>query len=149
MHASGLCICLCNLVHDHSDDGIFFCSLFRTDTPNELALLQQLSKECGAFDAVVSNHWAHGGAGAVDLAKAVERACYQPSDFKFLYELDVSQAATQVCSSRGSGSGDGSGSNTLSKGCVMSKKQQQKKVIVEAIALATVMSRPFYASVTK
>ncbi|XP_030855571.1 C-1-tetrahydrofolate synthase, cytoplasmic isoform X1 [Strongylocentrotus purpuratus] len=62
---------------------------FVTDTPNELALLQQLSKECGAFDAVVSNHWALGGKGAVDLAKAVERACYQPSDFKFLYELDT------------------------------------------------------------
>ena len=136
------CIYLCNLVHQHSD-GIFFCSLFRTDTPNELALLQQLSKECGAFDAVVSNHWAHGGAGAVDLAKAVERACYQPSDFKFLYELDVSQAATQVCSSRGSsggGGGDGSRSNTCSKGCVMSKKQQQKLVIVGAKPLAIVMS---------
>lgn len=129
MHTSGFCICLCNLVRKHSD-GIFFCFLFRTDTPNELALLQQLSKECGAFDAVVSNHWALGGSGAVDLAKAVERACYQPSDFKFLYELDVSQAATQVCSSRGSGScgggGGGSRSYTCSKGCVMSKKQQQK-----------------------
>lgn len=114
------CICWCNLVRKHSD-GIFFCCLFRTDTPNELALLQQLSKECGAFDAVVSNHWALGGSGAVDLAKAVERACYQPSDFKFLYELDVSQAATQVCSG-----GGGSRSNICSKGCVIRKKQQQK-----------------------
>ncbi|XP_071507229.1 C-1-tetrahydrofolate synthase, cytoplasmic-like [Diadema antillarum] len=61
---------------------------FASDTPNELALLQHLSKECGAYDAVVSNHWALGGAGAVELAKAVERACYQPSEFNFLYELD-------------------------------------------------------------
>jgi formyltetrahydrofolate synthetase len=31
-----------------------------------------------------------GGAGAVDLAKAVVDACEQPSDFKFLYPLDIS-----------------------------------------------------------
>lgn len=29
----------------------------------------------GAFDAVVANHWAKGGAGATDLGSAVIAAC--------------------------------------------------------------------------
>lgn len=44
----------------------------------------------GANAAVVSNHWAEGGAGAVELAKAVVAACEGPSNFKFLYDLDSS-----------------------------------------------------------
>lgn len=39
---------------------------------------------------MVSNHWAEGGAGAVDLAKAVIATCEGPSSFKFLYDLDSS-----------------------------------------------------------
>lgn len=46
-------------------------------------------RRAGAFDAVVSNHWEKGGAGAVALATAVEGACAEPSDFKFLYPLDL------------------------------------------------------------
>ncbi|VEN57635.1 unnamed protein product [Callosobruchus maculatus] len=41
-----------------------------------------------AFDAVVSKHWAQGGEGAVDLAKALVKATENPSHFKFLYELN-------------------------------------------------------------
>jgi hypothetical protein len=37
-----------------------------------------------------SNHWAHGGDGAVALAEAVDRACEQPSNFDFLYPLEKS-----------------------------------------------------------
>lgn len=44
----------------------------------------------GAFDAVVCEHWEHGGTGAVELAKAVERACKQESKFEFLYDVDLS-----------------------------------------------------------
>lgn len=43
----------------------------------------------GAFDAVVCNHHAQGGAGAVPLAMAVERACKASSDFKFLYDVEL------------------------------------------------------------
>ncbi|MCB0149215.1 MAG: formate--tetrahydrofolate ligase, partial [Caldilineaceae bacterium] len=39
--------------------------------------------------AVPSNHWADGGAGSVELGKAVIEACKQPADFKFLYPLDL------------------------------------------------------------
>jgi methylenetetrahydrofolate dehydrogenase (NADP+)/methenyltetrahydrofolate cyclohydrolase/formyltetrahydrofolate synthetase len=39
---------------------------------------------------VMSNHWAEGGAGAVNLAKAVVAACEKPGKFRFLYRLDIS-----------------------------------------------------------
>lgn len=43
----------------------------------------------GADAAVVSNHWAEGGAGARALAEAVITICEGPSDFRFLYDLDL------------------------------------------------------------
>ena len=43
----------------------------------------------GAFDAVVCNHHAKGGAGAVALALSVERACKAGSEFKFLYDVEL------------------------------------------------------------
>jgi formyltetrahydrofolate synthetase len=63
---------------------------FKDDTDNEVALVRRLAIEAGAADAVVSNHWAEGGAGAVELGKAVIAACEKPSDFHFLYSLDLS-----------------------------------------------------------
>lgn len=43
----------------------------------------------GADAAVVSNHWAEGGAGARALAEAVIATCEGPSNFKFLYDLNI------------------------------------------------------------
>ena len=63
---------------------------FKDDTPAEIELVKKLAKAAGAEDAVVSNHWAEGGAGAVELAHAVVAACQKPSHFKFLYPLDMS-----------------------------------------------------------
>ncbi|MCB0201238.1 MAG: formate--tetrahydrofolate ligase [Caldilineae bacterium] len=62
---------------------------FKYDTPNEIALVQRLAEETGAFATVPTNHWAKGGEGAVALAEAVVAACEQPSDFQFLYPLDI------------------------------------------------------------
>ena len=63
---------------------------FTADTDAEVALLRKIAIEAGAEDAVMTDHWAQGGAGATDLAEAVMAACEQPSDFKFLYDLDMS-----------------------------------------------------------
>ncbi len=63
---------------------------FSTDTPAEIELVRKKAIEAGAHDAVMSNHWAEGGAGAVALGKAVIDACSKPSNFKFLYPLDIS-----------------------------------------------------------
>jgi formyltetrahydrofolate synthetase len=62
---------------------------FKDDTPAEIDLVKKLAKAAGAEDAVVSNHWAEGGAGAVELGKAVIAACKKPSHFKFLYPLEM------------------------------------------------------------
>ncbi len=62
---------------------------FTTDTDAEVELVRRIALEAGAEDAVVSTHWSDGGAGAVDLGKAVIAAAEKPSNFKFLYELDL------------------------------------------------------------
>jgi formyltetrahydrofolate synthetase len=63
---------------------------FATDTEAEIELVRAAAIEAGAQDAVMSNHWAEGGAGAVELAKAVMAACEKPGDFRFLYPLEWS-----------------------------------------------------------
>jgi formyltetrahydrofolate synthetase len=63
---------------------------FQHDTPAEIELVRKKAIEAGAHDAVMSNHWAEGGAGAVGLGRAVIDACSQPSKFQFLYPLDIS-----------------------------------------------------------
>jgi len=63
---------------------------FKNDTDAEVDLVRRLAIAAGAEDAVMSNHWAEGGAGAVNLAKAVVEACKKPSNFHFLYPLDMS-----------------------------------------------------------
>ncbi len=63
---------------------------FKTDTMAEIDLVRRLAVAAGAEDAVLADHWAQGGAGAVDLGKAVISACEKPSNFRFLYSLDLS-----------------------------------------------------------
>lgn len=63
---------------------------FKDDTDNEVALVRRIAVAAGASDAVVSNHWAEGGRGAVDLGKALIAACEKPANFDFLYSLDLS-----------------------------------------------------------
>jgi formyltetrahydrofolate synthetase len=61
---------------------------FANDTPAEVELIRKAALEFGAMDAVVSTHWADGGAGALKLAQAVIKAAEKPVDFKFLYEVE-------------------------------------------------------------
>ncbi|KAJ8330975.1 tetrahydrofolate synthase [Batrachochytrium dendrobatidis] len=65
---------------------------FSTDTDAEINVICQEAKAAGAFAAVSCDHWANGGAGAVDLANAVVAACssHDPKQFRFLYNLDAS-----------------------------------------------------------
>jgi len=63
---------------------------FATDTDAEIECLRKAALEAGAFDAVMSNHWALGGKGALDLAKSVVKACETTrASFNFLYKLDL------------------------------------------------------------
>jgi formyltetrahydrofolate synthetase len=62
---------------------------FHTDTDAEVELVRERAIAAGAEDAVMSNHWADGGAGSVALGEAVIAACEQPADFQFLYPLEM------------------------------------------------------------
>jgi methylenetetrahydrofolate dehydrogenase (NADP+) / methenyltetrahydrofolate cyclohydrolase / formyltetrahydrofolate synthetase len=62
---------------------------FTDDTDREIELVRRIAVDAGAEDAVPSEHWAKGGAGAVDLANAVIAACERPSNFNFLYPVDI------------------------------------------------------------
>lgn len=75
---------------------------FKTDTEEEIQAIRSAALDAGAFDAVLTDHWAKGGAGAVDLAKAVERACdagNQKEIFRLLYEssLSVKEKIECIC----------------------------------------------------
>ena len=60
---------------------------FPTDTEAELALIETKCKELGV-NVALSEVWAKGGEGAIELAKEVVRLCEEPNDFQFSYELD-------------------------------------------------------------
>lgn len=63
---------------------------FASDTPAEVDLVRRAAVEAGAEDAVVCTHWMEGGKGAVKLAEAVVKAAEKPSNFEFLYPLNLS-----------------------------------------------------------
>jgi len=63
---------------------------FYTDTDAELELVRKACLDSGkVVDAVVTNHWEEGGAGSIELGKAVIKAAEMESEFKFLYPLDI------------------------------------------------------------
>jgi len=63
---------------------------FPTDSDKEIQFVLDRAMKAGASAAVVSRVWAEGGAGGIDLAKAVVKVCEsEPSNFKFLYDLDL------------------------------------------------------------
>lgn len=63
---------------------------FETDTEAEIAVIKEEAIAAGAEDAIPANHWAEGGAGAVDLAKGVLAASSKPKNFQLLYDLNGS-----------------------------------------------------------
>lgn len=64
---------------------------FSTDTDAEIAVIREEAIAAGAEDAILSNHWAEGGKGAIKLAEGVIAASQKPKDnFKLLYTLDGS-----------------------------------------------------------
>ncbi|MBK7658854.1 MAG: formate--tetrahydrofolate ligase [Betaproteobacteria bacterium] len=55
------------------------------DTDAEVKLLMDKLAHHGA-QVVLARHWAEGGKGAADVARAVVKMCEQPNDFKYVYE---------------------------------------------------------------
>jgi formyltetrahydrofolate synthetase len=61
---------------------------FKDDTNAEIELVKKIARDAGAEAVEMTDHWARGGDGALELAEAVIAACEKPSNFKFLYDLD-------------------------------------------------------------
>jgi formyltetrahydrofolate synthetase len=75
---------------------------FPGDTDEEVALVQRLAIDHGAYAAVVNEGFSKGGAGAAEMAEAVADACEQPSSFEFTYadsdpiDTKIERIATKV-----------------------------------------------------
>jgi len=61
---------------------------FHTDTKDEIAFVRKAVEQAGGRVAM-SEHWAKGGDGALELTDAVIDACEEKADLKFLYPLDM------------------------------------------------------------
>ncbi len=62
---------------------------FPTDTENELQELKVLCESMGA-SVSISEAWAKGGEGAIDLAQKVIEATEKPSNFQYMYDVNDS-----------------------------------------------------------
>jgi formate--tetrahydrofolate ligase len=62
---------------------------FHTDTDHEVELVRELAMEAGASAAVVSEVYAKGGEGGVELAHTVAWLADEQSQFRFLYPLEA------------------------------------------------------------
>jgi formate--tetrahydrofolate ligase len=61
---------------------------FQTDTQDEIAIVRKAAEQAGARCAL-SQHWAKGGEGALELADAVMDACKDEINFRYLYPLEM------------------------------------------------------------
>jgi formate--tetrahydrofolate ligase len=71
-------------VKAHGVTPVVAINAFPTDHASEHDAIRQVAEAAGARVAVCT-HFADGGAGATELARAVIEACEEPSGFKFLY----------------------------------------------------------------
>ncbi len=76
-------------VKAHGVTPVVAINSFPTDHPSEHEVIKTIAAAAGARVAVCT-HFADGGAGAVELARAVEEACNEKNDFHFLYESSAS-----------------------------------------------------------
>ncbi|RLE12499.1 formate--tetrahydrofolate ligase, partial [Candidatus Aerophobetes bacterium] len=63
---------------------------FTTDTDREIELVKKKALEAGADGVAVSEAWAKGGEGALELAEKVIEAIKKPHEMKFLFPDDIS-----------------------------------------------------------
>jgi len=75
-------------VKAHGVSPVVAINAFPTDHASEHEAIKKFAESLGARVAVCT-HFAEGGAGATDLARAVVEACDEPSTFNFLYPDDA------------------------------------------------------------
>jgi formate--tetrahydrofolate ligase len=71
----------------HGTSPVVCINRFSSDFASEADAIFAVAKEMGVRCAL-SNHWAEGGAGAADLARMVAEAADEPTQFRFLYDLN-------------------------------------------------------------
>ncbi len=76
-------------VKAHGVTPVVAINAFPTDHASEHDVIRRIAAEAGARVAVCT-HFADGGAGAIDLAKAVEEACQEKNEFHLLYPSEAS-----------------------------------------------------------
>ena len=90
----------------HGVSPVVAINAFPGDFASEHQVIREVAESVGARVAVCT-HFSDGGAGAVDLARAVVEACEEPSDFGFLYPDDapliekIATVATKVYGAAG------------------------------------------------
>jgi methylenetetrahydrofolate dehydrogenase (NADP+) / methenyltetrahydrofolate cyclohydrolase / formyltetrahydrofolate synthetase len=77
-----------NIIRKSGINPVVCINRFTTDTEEEIRRVQKAAEAAGARCAV-SDHWAKGGEGALDLAAAVLDACREQTAFRFLYPLEM------------------------------------------------------------
>lgn len=81
----------CNLVKHIENAKLFGIPVvvavnrFTTDTDREIETLKEIAMKAGADDVAMSDVWAKGGEGGIELAETVVKNCEKKQDFKFLY----------------------------------------------------------------
>lgn len=96
---------VCNLVrnieiaHMFGVPVVVAINRFPTDSDAEVEMARKAAAEAGAEAAVLSDHWAHGGEGARELAEAVVAACEKPSNFQLLYpdNMSIKEKIETIC----------------------------------------------------
>lgn len=73
----------------HGVSPVVAINAFPTDHASEHEAIIEIARSAGAHVAVTT-HFSDGGAGAIDLARAVVAACEEPTDFHYLYPDDMS-----------------------------------------------------------
>jgi formate--tetrahydrofolate ligase len=73
-------------VKAHGVPAVVAVNAFKDDPPQELEWVREQAQKVGAAGAAVSTHWADGGKGSEDLARAVMAAALGKSSFSHLYE---------------------------------------------------------------
>jgi methylenetetrahydrofolate dehydrogenase (NADP+)/methenyltetrahydrofolate cyclohydrolase/formyltetrahydrofolate synthetase len=77
-----------NTIRKSGMNPVVCINCFHTDTKAEIAMVRKYAEEAGARCAV-SEHWAKGGEGAIELAEAVKEACQEKPKFEFLYPMEM------------------------------------------------------------
>lgn len=78
-----------NITNVYKLPAVVAINKFETDTENEINLLTNECKALGV-NVVLSDVWANGGNGGIDLAKEVINLCEKDNNFSFSYDTNLS-----------------------------------------------------------